>query len=210
MNSMDVKKIIILGLLLISGNMLFAQQKFLSKTFSLSIDGKGNITALEVLPAGKNLVAKDSAGVLLQVVKDGKRYKPESATFSKNAIALRYPNGQIAKIRVSSKDTYLRFELIEISKGADVVIWGPFNTSLGDTIGNTIGVVRSPKYAIGIIALNTKTTGGELVNEEGAVYDRGTTAVKKSFGSSLQEFTVNRSHPRIITVWNGWKNAPVK
>ncbi|HET7115505.1 MAG TPA: hypothetical protein VFI29_03400 [Hanamia sp.] len=52
-------------------------QNFLSKTFSLSIDGKGNITTLEALPAGKNLAAKDSAGVLLQLVKDGKRYKVE-------------------------------------------------------------------------------------------------------------------------------------
>jgi len=207
---MNIKRIIIPGLLLIWGNLLFAQQNFLSNTFSLSIDGKGNIDALEVLPAGKNLVAKDSAGVLLQLVKDGKQYKPESAAFAKNTITLRYPNGLIARIRVSSKNTYLRFELTEISKDADAVIWGPLNTSIGDTIGNTIGVVRSPEYAVGIIALNTKTTGGELVNEEGAVYDRGTTAVKKSFGSSLQAFTVDRSHNRDITVWDRWKNVPVK
>jgi len=207
---MNVKKIIISGLLLVSVNMLFAQQKFSSKTFSLSIDGMGNITSLEVLPAGKNLVAKDSAGVLLQLVKDGKRYQPVSAAFAKSTITLGYPDGQIARIRVSSKNTYLRFELTEISKDADAVIWGPLNTSIGDTIGNTIGVVRSPEYTIGIIALNTKTTGGELVNEEGAVYDRGTTAVKKSFGSSLQAFTIDRSHNRDITVWDRWKNVPVK
>ena len=108
---MNIKRIIISGLLLISANMLFAQQKFLSNTFSLSIDGKGNITALQVLPAGKNLVPTDSTGVLLQVVKNGTRYKPESATFAKNTIALHYPNGQIAKIKVSSKNSYLRFEL---------------------------------------------------------------------------------------------------
>jgi hypothetical protein len=169
MNRINVKKIIISSLLLVSGNILFAQQNFSSKTFSLSIDGIGNITALETLSAGKNLVTKDSAGVLLQLVKDGKRYKPVSAAFAKSAITLRYQDGQIARIRVSSRNTYLRFELTEISKGADAVIWGPLNTSIGDTIGNTIGVVRSSEYAIGIIALNTKTTGGELVNEEGAV-----------------------------------------
>ena len=76
MNRINVKKIIISSLLLVSGNILFAQQNFSSKTFSLSIDGIGNITALETLSAGKNLVTKDSAGVLLQLVKDGKRYKP--------------------------------------------------------------------------------------------------------------------------------------
>lgn len=207
---MNIKRIIISGLLLVSVNMLFAQQKFSSKTFSLSIDGMGNITTLEVLPEGRNLVATDSAGVLLQIVKDGKWYKPVSAAFAKSTITLRYPNGQTAKIRVFYKNTYLRFELTEISKDADAVIWGPLNTSIGDTIGNTIGVVRSPEYAVGIITLNTKTTGGELVNEEGAVYERGTTAVKKSFGSSLQAFTVNRSHNRVITVWGNWKNVPVK
>src|SRR6185312_10483575 len=148
MNRMNIKRIIISGLLLVSVNMLFAQQKFSSKTFSLSIDGMRNITALEVLPAGKNLVATDSAGVLLQLVKDGKWYKPVSAAFAKSTITLRYPNGQIAKIRVFYKNTYLRFELTEISKDADAVIWGPLNTSIGDTIGNTIGVVRSPEYAV--------------------------------------------------------------
>lgn len=86
-----------------------------------------------MLPAGKNLVATDSTGVLLQVVKNGKRYKPQSGAFAKNTITLGYPNGQIAKIEVSSKNTYLRFKLIEISKDADAVIWGPLNTSLGDT-----------------------------------------------------------------------------
>jgi len=207
---MDIKRIFISGLLLISVNLLFAQRKFLSKTFSLSIDGKGNITAIEVLPNGKNLVAKDSAGVLLQLVKEGKRYQPESASFTKNMITLRYSNGQFARIRAVSKNTYLRLELTEMSGDADAVIWGPLNTSVGDTIGNTIGVVRSPEYAVGIIALNTKTTGGELLNEEGAVYDRGTAAVKKSFGSSLQAFSVNRFQDRIITVWDRWKNVPVK
>lgn len=207
---MNVKKIIISGLLLISGNILFAQQKFLSKTFSLSIDGQGNITALEVLPAGKNLVATDSTGVLLQVVTDGKWYKPESATFDKNTIVLHYPNGQTARVRVSAKNTYLRFELMEISKEVNAIIWGPLNTALGDTIGNTIGVVRSPEFAVGMMALNIKTTGGELVNEEGAVYERGTTAVKKSFGSALQAFSVDRSRNRDVTVWDRWKNVPVK
>ena len=95
------------------------------------------ITALEVLPVGKNLVAKDSAGVLLQLVKDGKRYQTVSAAFAKSTITLRYPDGQIARIRVSPKNNYLRFEFTEKSKDADAVIWEPLNTSIGDTIGRT-------------------------------------------------------------------------
>lgn len=58
---MNLIKIIISGVLLVSVNILFAQQKFSTKTFSLSIDGAGNISALQVLPVGKNLVAKDSS-----------------------------------------------------------------------------------------------------------------------------------------------------
>ncbi|HTN08727.1 hypothetical protein [Agriterribacter sp.] len=210
MYSTCVKKMIISGLLIISVNLLFAQQKFSSGALSVSIDGKGNITSMESLPAGKNLAPRDSTGVLLQLVKEGKRYKPLAAVFTKNTIALHYPDKQMAKISVTSKKAFLRFELIEISKEADAVIWGPFNTSLAGTIGNTVGVVRSSAFAIGMLALNTKTTGGELVNDEGAVYERGTTAVKKDFGSALQAFTVNRSRDRVITVWNSWKNVPVK
>ena len=42
----------------------------------------------------------------------------------------------------------------------ELVLWGPFPTSIGDTVGEVVGVVRNKDFAIGIQALNIKTLGG--------------------------------------------------
>jgi hypothetical protein len=121
-----------------------------------------------------------------------------------------FPEGESAKIKTGLKDSYITFKVTEISNGIDALIWGPLNTSVADTIGNAVGVVRNAGFAIGIQCLNKKTSGGELVNDEGAVYEHGTTAVANPFGSSLQAFTVNRSHDRTIKVWDRWPDVPLK
>ncbi|MDR3711486.1 MAG: hypothetical protein P4L51_01620 [Puia sp.] len=199
---------------------------FSTKDFSLTIDTRGWIMGIRSLPGGEDYVPKDHPGSLLQLVKGDRRIVSDSAGFGKDFILLFYPDHYTAKVKVSGRTDYLRFELVGLARrtgvvgpggtaagtddpGVDAVLWGPFNTSLSDTIGNTVGIVRSAVFAIGLQTLNVKTTGGVLQNEEGAVFERGSTATKEVFGSSLQAFTVNRSHPRVITV-SGWKNVPVE
>jgi len=74
-------------------------------------------------------------------------------------------------------------------------------------------VVRNPDFAIGLRALNVKTVGGKLVNDEGvASYSAsisGSAASKEEFGSALQSFCINQALDRVITVWRLHKNCPV-
>jgi hypothetical protein len=41
-----------------------------------------------------------------------------------------------------------------------LILWGPYPTTIRDTIGEVVGVVRNKDFAIGIQALNIKTLGG--------------------------------------------------
>lgn len=182
-------------------------QQYATSLFSVSVNERGQVVSLK----NNNLeYAAALPGNLLQVVSDGNTIAPLKAVFKKGNIALSYAGGATAVIKVQVKDPYIVFTLVSITKNVEAIKWGPFNTIIGDTIGNTVGVVRSAAFAIGLQCLNKKTTGGELVNEEGSVLERGTTATAASFGSSLQAFTINRSRDRKITVWNRWPQVPVK
>ena len=72
------------------------------------------------------------------------------------------------------KPDYLRFELTKAvhPEKIDAVLWGPINTTIGQTIGEVVGVVRDADFAVGLQTLNTKTCGGKLVNEEGTTGGR--------------------------------------
>ena len=77
-------------------------------------------------------------------------------------------SGITAKIKAETKKSYLTFELLELSDSVkvDVVLWGPFKTTIKETVGETIGVVRDSSFAIGIQALNPRTLGGYPDNED--------------------------------------------
>ncbi|MDI3319488.1 hypothetical protein [Pinibacter soli] len=199
--------LLLIGAVLVQ-NMLFAQQ-YNTSTFSLQLNDKGSVASIRNNQSTEYSVASDP-GLLLQLVKNGGTIAPTKAEYKKGIIALLYPGGYKAAVKVSVNKDYVRFELTDISDNIDAVIWGPLNNSIKDTIGNTVGVVRNKEFAFGIQCLNEKTTGGKMVNDEGAVYERGTTATAAAFGSSLQAFTINRSHDRVITVWEKWQGATVK
>lgn len=184
-------------------------QTFNAGQLTITINDSGSIVGIKSGPNGQNYSVAEP-GTLLQLVVGGVRLRPEKLRVSRNQVQLTYAQKKQATLQLTPKPTYLRLELTAISDGVDAVLWGPFNNSIADTIGNAVGVVRSDNFAIGIQCLNTKTTAGELINEEGAIFDLGTAALAKPFGSSLQAFTINRLKDRTIKVWDRWPNVPVK
>jgi alpha-L-rhamnosidase len=173
----------------------------------ITVDPAGRVTAIN--SQGHDYAAGVPAGILLQIKQGGKLIAPTTARLTQHTIVLAYPGGKSATIKYENKRAYIRFELIAITPGIEAVQWGPINTSIDDTIGGSVGVVRSSGFAIGIRALNKKTSGGQLANDEGAIFGNGTSAVAIPGGSSLQAFTINRSISRTITVWDRWPNTPV-
>lgn len=183
-----------------------------SEGLNVRVSFKGQLTALSNPASGKNYLALAEKASLLQVRVGNDWFDPTEARFKSGIISLVYQPVKItAQIKVIQKKTHVTFELIKIDAKDKVnaVIWGSYPTTINKTIGEVVGVVRDDEYAIGIQALNPKTIGGVLSNQEGSNDARGSTAIAQTYGSSLQAFSLDRSKDRKITVW-GRPEMPVK
>jgi len=188
-----------------------AQHTYKTKDFKLQINKAGTISHMVDKARNINYAYASEKTYALQLKVDEKIIAPTACQLKGKNLQFTYPGEYTAIVKVESKATHIRFELLKL-KNADkveAIIWGPFKTTVSGIIGDFVGVVRNTDYAIGIQALNVKTTGGELVNAEGAVYSRGSTAVEQSYGSSLQAFCINHSKEKEIEVWNGFPKTKV-
>lgn len=209
---LKIPKILLICLLLLAiSNVTSAQIKLKTKSFSIELDKEGMVKNLFDLESNCNYAPEESKGVLLSIKKGDEVILPRKCYFKNNTIYLRFPDKSLAEIAVEEKDQHLTFELVKITpeQAVDAIIWGPFNTTIGETIGEIVGVVRNADFAIGIQSLNAKTTGGVLTNDEGAVYKIGSTAVSQDFGSSLQAFCINRNKQRKVKVWRKCDDMPL-
>ena len=148
---------------------------------------------------------------LLGIKVNGEILDPDGFQSHKKGLTYAFPGGYKADLQVVNKGTHLRIELLALNGPEEVeaILWGPFKTTISETIGEYVGVVRNQDFAIGIQALNVKTSGGALENDEGFVPQRGTAALEHEYGSSLQAFCINRTQAREINVWNDFGNTQV-
>jgi len=226
-----VVKSLVLVLMIISiwGCSSDDQISFSTETFTLAIDQQGNMTEMVDKSSGKNYLAVDQPATLLSVRKDGQIYKPSSLRYDKEneLINLLFdPTDATVNVSVKNSPSHISFEIIEVDpmENIEMVIWGPYPTTINTIIGETVGVVRGEEFAMGIQALNPKTLGGfpwkendcmpQLdifegddytdLSEEGKRYVlyRVEAAKPEDFGSTLQAYCRNRNNDRIIENWN--------
>jgi hypothetical protein len=193
--------------------------------FIIKISKKGFITALSDPVTGKNYLADDQTAPLMQIRLAGTYKLPVSCMVDKSGgiITLAFDGSLEAVIHIEAKATHvvLKLEKMTGTDSVDLIVWGPYPTTIGETIGETVGVVRDSVYAIGIQALNLKTLGGFPTEESDIepsydifetnslidvadsvkVFYRGQTARKESFGSVIQAYCRNRDKERIISNW---------
>jgi hypothetical protein len=194
--------------------------------FRLSLDEKGHVTSLFDKVNGVDYLAGGSAAPLLAIRLAGVPEAPGNMSREGDRLLLHYPGQEVdVWIQVGQNSDYLTFEVMEVTPGkpVDLVIWGPFATSIRQTIGECVGVVRNSEYAIGIQALNVKTLGGYPDEENDiepafSIFDsnnltdveadwksmksyRGQTAKAVENGSLLQAYTRQRDAERIISNW---------
>ncbi len=215
-------------LLLLSG---YADQTIQFKTENLviTLNTQGQLMALEDVGSGKNYLAPNQETYLLSLKKGETIYQPTVAQWDGSTETLRLnfkPLALDARMKVAQKSGYVTFELQALEgngkEDIDLVLWGPFSTTIGQTVGETVGVVRDNDYAIGIQALNIKTLGGypTQADDTDPAYDifastslvdipdslkvlyRGQTAMHTPEGSKLQAYCRNRNTTRTISVWN--------
>ena len=201
---------------------------FETVTLRLSVDATGQVLELVDKTSGKNYCAKDTTAPFLSIRIAGKMHFPVAAKAGKDkgSLVLTFDNGAQAKVLVAEKTSHLRFELaaLDSPEKVELVVWGPYPTTIGETIGETIGVVRNTDFALGLQALNPKTMGGypwtdndcmpqldifdqadpSDLNEAGKRYVlyRVEAAKPELFGSTLQAYCRNRDKERIIANWD--------
>jgi hypothetical protein len=194
----------------------------------LTIDGRGRIVRMVDRNTGADHRADEISSPLLAVQTNGVLHSPDAFIWSgETGIAtLGYPGGVSVQLTVAPKETHLVLELTSIEPAEDVelVVWGPYATTISDTIGETVGVVRDSIFGIGIQALNIKTLGGypwrdndfppqvdlfesgdySNLSSEGRRYVlyRVEAAKPETFGSTLQAYCRDRSRDRVIENWN--------
>ncbi len=199
--------------------------------FELVVDGRGQIAGLVDKRSRLNYAAPGIPSPLLAVRVSGKILQPLSFRFDRRSgtAVLSYDGGVEAVLRVAAKETHLTFEVLSVSPAgrADLILWGPYATTLSLSIGETVGVVRDAIFALGIQALNPKTLGGypwqendcmpEIdlfeqgnpadLNEKGKreVLYRVEAAKPEIFGSTLQAYCRDRGRDRVIANWGAEK-----
>jgi len=187
-----------------------AQVTFNTTSFRLSLDAQGTIIELTDILNDVNYAAQEP-GFLVGVKSEGVILEPVGFKAEGDQLSYLFPGGIHVNLKAQNKEDYLRFEVAAVSyeERMDAILWGPVRTTISETIGEFVGVVRNQDYAIGIQALNVKTTGGALMDDQGFVAPRGSAALVQDYGSSLQAFCIDRTRPQTIEVWNDFRNTAV-
>lgn len=189
--------------------------EFRTDTFLMEMDGNGYISALKDLRNNTDYHAKGIKSPILAVVlQDSTTIFPDKMSTDKNSgiLSLWYDGDIKVDLAYKETDSYLSFEIIaaEPIDKLSGIIWGAYPTTIDGTIGELVGVVRNKDFAIGIQALNIRTTGGFPATNAGYVHNKQGPAAKTEYGSALQAFAINRSIERNVDVWEGqFKNMPV-
>ncbi len=197
-----------------------------TEKFAIRISPAGYISSFRDLLNDSELIAVDTLAPLLSIQVKGVKLMPEKFAYSNDTAELYYNSDLQAIVLIKEHQKYLSFELLEVKsrQPVDLVIWGPYPTTLNQVIGETVGVVQGEKFAIGLQALNPKTLGGYPwhnddsmpqidifeqddytdVSEQGKreVLYRVEAAKPAAFGSSLQAYCRNRDKDRTISAWN--------
>ena len=205
-----------------------AQVNFKTRQWSLQLDASGKLTSMKSSKLQQEFLVADKAMALMSIKKDGKILASQTCVWkAKNSeLVLTYPQvGVEARLKVQQRENYISFELTKLTQAEtiDLILWGPYPTSIADTVGEVVGVVRNKNFAIGIQALNIKTLGG-YPNAESDIepsYDvfegsnkvdvkqddmhrqlfRGDVARPTEYGSALQAYCRNRNKTRVIENW---------
>lgn len=184
-------------------------------TFLLGLDKNGYVTALKDRDNNRDYQAKDVKSPLLAVVlKDSLTVFPGKMVLDEDAgtLSLSFEGEIEVELNYMMEDSYLSFEIVRAEPLDKIsgVVWGAYHTTIDETIGEVVGVVRNGEYGIGLQALNIQTTGGFPVTNAGFVPNKQGPAAKTDNGSALQAFAINRSVERSVNAWEGhFKNMPV-
>lgn len=194
--------------------------RFNAGSLSFGIDEAGHVRHLADSASGKRYDVAGGDSPLLQIVVNKETERPSCTAYDEETgkLSLYFEQNDVwVHVNIISKALYLSLEItdiIQINENCelDAVIWGPYETAISGSIGESVGVVHNGYFAMGLLSLNTMTIGGwppelEPLNiantpfEDGKFDYRLSTAWPTQEGSLLQAYTRNRTKGGIRPVW---------
>jgi hypothetical protein len=126
-----------------------------TRVAAFSIADTGSLCALSRNADRRRYLAPDQPAPRLRVRVGGKLYAPDSAAWELQTkrLTLRFADaGVSAVLTLEAKPTHVVFELVDVqpTNRAELVLWGPYPTTIGDMSGEVVGVVRDHDFAVGI------------------------------------------------------------
>ncbi len=227
---------LLLSFYLFSGAVLADKNDLSTEYMTIKID-KGYITGFINNETKENYLPKDAKAPILQLrlFSEEKSNPPQNHPptgmrwTDSDKLELQYKDiGVRALLQVDAKKTHVVFSVVDIlpRDKVELVLWGPYPTTIHSTVAEMLGVVYNKKFAVGIQALNIKTLGGypqgpndqdrvriagiKDENEYDNIYEKvinghrmwGNTAWREKNGTTvLQAFCRDRSKLRYMNIW---------
>ena len=192
----------------------FPQAELSAGFLKIGLEEKGYFTSITDTRSGKNYLFKDTIAPFITIITGQGRIHPVRLSYNETGkiISITYDQPDIrVEVSVASHESHLSFEVVK-AVPEDMIYgltWGPIPVTICKIVGEIIGVVRDDEAGLGLQVLNPKTLGGDY-SPEGMTWSRGEAAVKKSWGSVLQAYSLNRDKFRYVDTWGGeFKNTPV-
>ncbi len=201
-------------------------QTFNFPAWSLTLDGYGFITILKDNHTGINYSVPGQPAPLVSIKTKDSLLLPLKAGYSDkfHRVQLEFARDITISIRIMEKKNHLSLEVtgVKNENQIDALIWGPYPNSIGQSVGETIGIAQNDTFTLGLQSLNLKTLGGFPWNDNDhlpqldALSQPGYENFKKPekfvlysveaarptwYGSSLQAYTRNRNKDRVIANW---------
>ncbi|NLU91495.1 hypothetical protein HGH90_06070 [Chitinophaga sp. Ak27] len=192
LNCYSFSRILVI-ILLVNCTNAYSQGKQLETIYStVMVNTKGYIVSIVDKRTGREYCPKGLSSPVLTLVSGKASISPVAAKFTPGKMELRYPNGAVASIRVQLQPQYLRLQLLSLEHAPNVdnIVWGPYKTTISQTIGEIISVVRNNQFAIGMLALDDNTTSGPPTDGDFGVtyyYIHSPDPVKYPLPSHLKE-----------------------
>ena len=137
-----------------------------TKSLAVSINDQGQIVGLKDKLSNRNYLLTNPVSYLLSLKKFNakERVGPSGISLKTDAgksktFALNYPENLTAEIKVTFHPEYLSLELVSVNpeNTVEFAYWGPYYSTIDETVGSSVGVVRNGEYALGIQLLTLKT-----------------------------------------------------
>ena len=166
---------------------------FETENLLIGLNGKGQIESIYDLSQKKEYFSQRQTAPLLSMAIDNVVEIPKIMSYDNTSKQLRltYQTDIVATIQIDIKPTHIAFELKSV-EGAnpDMVMWGQYPTTISQTVGEAVGVVRNDGFAFGIQALNIYTIGGRPSEyADIGVGSESHSASSTEYGSAVQAYS---------------------